>query len=158
MNSDIQVKAQMLIRKPVAEVFQAFIDPAVTAHFWFTKGSGKLEAGQQTEWTWEMFHISAIVDVKLIEPNRRILIEWDGYKGRNLVEWLFTDRGDETTLVNIINSGFHGTDDEIVQQALDSTQGFTIILCGAKAWLEHRIKLNLITDHFPDTVVKGYSD
>jgi len=32
-------KAEMLIRKPVEEVFEAFIDPAITSKFWFTKGS-----------------------------------------------------------------------------------------------------------------------
>src|SRR5947199_10643616 len=32
----------MLIRKPVAEVFAAFVDPAITSKFWFTKASGKL--------------------------------------------------------------------------------------------------------------------
>lgn len=31
------VKAEMLIRKPVEEVFEAFVDPAVTTRFWFTK-------------------------------------------------------------------------------------------------------------------------
>jgi len=36
------VKAQMLIRRPVSEVFQAFVDPAVTTKFWFTKSSGPL--------------------------------------------------------------------------------------------------------------------
>lgn len=38
-------EAQMLIRKPVAEVFEAFIDPAITKYFWFTKGSNRLEKG-----------------------------------------------------------------------------------------------------------------
>ena len=30
-------KAEMLIRKPVAEVFEAFINPEITTKFWFTK-------------------------------------------------------------------------------------------------------------------------
>ena len=38
-------KAQMLVRRPVAEVYAAFVDPAVTAHFWFTRASGPLRAG-----------------------------------------------------------------------------------------------------------------
>ncbi len=150
----IEVKSEMLIRKPAADVFEAFIDPAITKHFWFTKGSAKLEVGKQIQWTWEMFNVGTTVDVKAIEPNKRILIEWDGVQGRDRVEWLFTDRGDATTFVSITSSGFTGTDDEIVQQALDSKQGFTIVLCGAKAWLEHGINLNLIADHFPDGVVK----
>jgi uncharacterized protein YndB with AHSA1/START domain len=42
-------KTGMLIRKPVAEVFEAFIDPGVTTKFWFTKGSGRLEVGKQVK-------------------------------------------------------------------------------------------------------------
>ena len=43
MNDIIQppvAKAQMLVRRPVAEVFEAFIDPALTSRFWFSKASG----------------------------------------------------------------------------------------------------------------------
>jgi uncharacterized protein YndB with AHSA1/START domain len=43
-------KAEMRIRRPVAEVFEAFVDPAVTTRFWFTKSSGRLEAGKQVQW------------------------------------------------------------------------------------------------------------
>ena len=39
-------RPQMLIRKPVAEVFEAFVDPAVTSKFWFTKGSERLATGK----------------------------------------------------------------------------------------------------------------
>jgi len=31
------VEAQMLIRRPVPEVFEAFINPHITTRFWFTK-------------------------------------------------------------------------------------------------------------------------
>ena len=61
-------KTEMLIRKPVAEVFEAFINPAITTKFWFTKSSGKLEAGKQIRWEWEMYNASAEVDVKVNEP------------------------------------------------------------------------------------------
>ena len=40
-------KTGILIRKPVADVFEAFIDPNVTTKFWFTKGSGRLEVGKK---------------------------------------------------------------------------------------------------------------
>lgn len=45
-------KAEMLIRRPVAEVFEAFVDPSITAKFWFSKGSGRLAVGKDVEWTW----------------------------------------------------------------------------------------------------------
>jgi uncharacterized protein YndB with AHSA1/START domain len=34
----------MLIRRPVAKVFEAFVESAITSKFWFSRGSGKLEA------------------------------------------------------------------------------------------------------------------
>ena len=61
-------KAEMLIRKPVASVFEAFVDPAITTKFWFTKSSGKLEPGKEIRWDWEMYGVSTQVSVKAIEP------------------------------------------------------------------------------------------
>ena len=70
------------------------------------------------------------------------------------MEWTFTDRGDEGTFVSIVASGFTGTEDERVAQALDSMGGFTIVLAGCKAYLEHGIELNLVGDHNPDAAVQ----
>ena len=42
-------RAEMLIRKPVTEVFEAFINPAITTKFWFTKSSGRVETDQNLE-------------------------------------------------------------------------------------------------------------
>lgn len=142
------VKAEMLIRKPVAEVFEAFVDPAITTKFWFTKSSGKLESGRQIQWDWEMYNASAQISVKAIEQNKRILVEWEAY-GTTTIEWLFYPQADNTTFVSITNAGFSGDGDEVVKNALDSMGGFTMVLCGLKALLEHDIILNLVTDRFP---------
>lgn len=150
----IMAKAEMLIRKPAAQVFEAFINPEITSKFWFTKSSGRLEPGAHLQWDWEMYGASAQVDVKAIEENRRILIEWDGGE---TVEWLFTARTADQTYVTIINKGFSGSQDEIVNKALDGVGGFTTVLCGLKAYLEHNIELNLIADKYPDAVVADYA-
>jgi len=142
--------AQMLIRKPVGEVFEAFIDPAMTTKFWFTKSSGRLEPGTDVWWDWEMYGLSAQVSVKTVEKNKRILIEWTGYGSPSPVEWRFTARADNTTLVSISNWGFSGSADEVVKQAIDSMGGFTLVLAGLKALLEHNVVLNLVADHYPD--------
>src|SRR5215510_5973332 len=101
-------KTGMLIRTPVARVFAAFIDPSVTTQFWFTNSSGPLEAGKDTKWEWEMYGVSTHVTTKVIEPNRRIVIEWDGYSGRTTVEWKFARQEDGTTFVSIAESGWTG--------------------------------------------------
>ncbi len=144
----------MLIRKPVAQVFEAFIDPAITTKFWFTKSSGKLEPGKEIRWEWGMYGASSQVSVKAIEPNKRILIEWSAYGVPTTVEWIFTTRPDNTTFVSITNSGFSGDGDEVVKQALGSVEGFTLVLAGLKALLEHNINLNLVADRFPGGLAK----
>ena len=80
------VKTGMLIRKPAHDVFEAFVNPDITTKFWFTKSSGRLEAGKEVQWEWEMYSISIPVTTKAIEPNRRILIEWAGYTSPTTVE------------------------------------------------------------------------
>jgi len=144
--------AAMLIRKPVAEVFEAFVNPAITSKFWFTQGSGRLEPGKQITWEWGMYNFSIPVDVRVVERNSRILIEWPGQHGQTTVEWIFTARSDGTTFVDITNRDFHGDEGQMIQEALDSTGGFTWVLAGAKAFLEHGIELNLVRDRFPDGI------
>jgi uncharacterized protein YndB with AHSA1/START domain len=142
--------AAMLIRKPVAEVYEAFIDPAITTQFWFTKGSARLDEAQAVTWTWEMYNVSSQVRVLALEKDARILIEWSGYESPNTVEWTFTPRPDGTTFVNVTNAGFTGDGDSVVEQALGSTGGFVMVLAGLKAYLEHNIRLNLVADRFPE--------
>jgi uncharacterized protein YndB with AHSA1/START domain len=149
-------KTEMLIRRPVADVFEAFIDPAVTTNFWFTKSSGRLEVDREVRWDWEMYGASTSVLVKAIEPDKRIVIEWDGYSGRTTVEWKFTAREDATTYVVITESGWTGDGDNLVEYVAESTQGFTWTLAGLKAFLEHGIKLNLVADKNPDAHKPGW--
>ena len=141
-------RATMLIRRPVEEVFNAFVDPVVTTRFWFSRSTGPLTAGKAVTWHWDHYGVSGEVFVKAIEDNRRIKIEWP-----TPVEWLFLPRGD-TTFVTITASGFVGTDDEQVAQAMGSTEGFNLVISACKALLEHGIELNLVADKNIDT---GYS-
>ena len=138
-------KAEMLIRKPVEEVFEAFVNPEITSRFWFTKSSGRLESGKRVQWDWEMYGASVQVEVKAIEEDKRILIEF----GDTNVEWIFAPRDSSTTFVSITNTGFAGDGDEVVRQAIESAEAFALVLAGLKAFLEHNITLNLVADRFP---------
>jgi len=146
MSSNTYVQAQMLIRKPVEEVFKAFIDPEVTTNFWFTKSTGKLEEGQTITWEWEMYGVQSVVKVHEIIPNQLIKTEW-GDPAVN-VDYEFKEM-EKGTLVVIKSYGFSQTGDELLRSVNDNTGGFTTVLDGCKAYLEHGIKLNLIEDKFP---------
>ena len=143
----------MLIRRPVAVVFEAIVNPEFTTQFWFTRSSGRLVAGRPIRWDWEMYDISIQVTAKVIEPNHRIVIEWPGYSGPTTVEWTFAPR-DDGTFVKVTESGFTGTGDQLVKYVADSTQGFALMLAGLKALLEHGVKLNLVRDRFPKSVAE----
>jgi uncharacterized protein YndB with AHSA1/START domain len=143
------VKVGMLIRRPPAEVFQAFVDPAVTTRFWFTKSSGKLTPGARVQWDWEMFGVSDQVLVKEVEDNRRILIEWGDGDGSTTVEFRFIPWREEATYVQITESGLRGDGDELVSRVAGSTGGFYQVLCALKALLEHDVVLTVIRDHAP---------
>jgi uncharacterized protein YndB with AHSA1/START domain len=145
-------EAQMLIRKPVEEVFEAFINPVITKNFWFTKSTGKLEVGKAITWTWEMHNVSTIVTAKEILPYQRILFEW-GEPART-VQFDFDDIDDDATYVRVTETGYDQKGDELLAVIKDSTGGFTTVLDGLKAFLEHRINLNLIADKFPKEVTE----
>ena len=140
----------MLIRAPVGKVFAAMTDPEITSKFWFSKGSGRLEAGAAVKWDWQPYGMSADVEVKAFEPNRRVLFEWSNRDTPTTVEWLFTARSDGTTFVSVANWGFRDTN--AAGQAIGSTEGFVLVLAGLKAFLEHGVELNLVWDRFPDGI------
>jgi hypothetical protein len=52
----------------------------------------------------------------------------------------------------VTHRGFKGDRAQQVDAAIASTEGFTLVLAGAKAWLEHGLRLNLVIDRHPDAV------
>jgi uncharacterized protein YndB with AHSA1/START domain len=144
----IAVEAQMLVRRPAAVVFEAFTDPEITTNFWFTRSSGKLEPGKTITWEWEMYGVSTNVLVKEIVPNEKIVTEWGS--PATTVEYVFNAMAEDSTYVVIRNYGFNLEGNDLIRAIKDNTGGFTTVLDGLKAYLEHNIRLNLIADKFPE--------
>jgi len=148
-NRNMIAKAEMLIRRPISEVFEAFINPDVTTKFWFTKSTGPLEEGKTVDWIWEMYQLTVPVFVKKVVINEQILIEWGTGEHQSTAKWMFKSLGPSKTFVEITNYDFKGTSQEVTNKVIDSTGGFTLVVAGLKAWLEHGIELNLIGDKVP---------
>lgn len=145
---NIIIETQMMIRKPITEVFNAFINPNITTNFWFTKSNGMLEEGKTIEWTWEMYNFSTNIFVKKIITNTKIVIEWEN--PITTIEFEFLELSEHKTYVIIKNYGFDANDPNLIKSIIDKTGGFTTVLDGLKAYLEHNINLNLIGDKFPN--------
>ena len=146
---EIVAKVELLIRRPVAQVFDAFVNPDVITKFWFNRTSGPLEAETLVTWYWDLYEASTEVRVLALEQDHRIYIEWDANTDSpSRVEWMFEDRGDDGTYVRVVNSGFDSEADDVVERVVDSTGGFALVLAAAKAYLEHGVELNIVADRF----------
>lgn len=156
--TDYVARSELLIRRPVAEVFEAFADPTITSRFWFTRGSARLTEGAEVDWAWEMYGFTTHVRVLAIEPNNRIRVIWDTQNNPTEVEWRFSKRAADQTWVEVENSGFKGDDDTRLKAVLDSTEGFALVLAGAKIWLEHGIEPNIVLDRHPDMRIDGWKN
>lgn len=141
----------LLIRRSPHDVFEALADPSITTRFWYTKSTGRMVEGAELTWEWEMYGVSGKVWVKEVQADRRIRFSWEGYDPSHptTVEFLFVPHENDTTYVNITETGFTGDADTQVSRALESTAGFTFLLSSLKAALEHDITLQVVMDAHP---------
>lgn len=124
--------AELLIRKPAAEIYRAFVEPEQLAKFWLARASGPLEAGKTVEWDFLVEGAYAEATATELLPGEKLAWKWnDGSR----VE-IFLVEIEHGTVVRVENSGFAGSEEEAMATAVESTQGFTIVLCDLKLLLE----------------------
>lgn len=148
-----EAKTQLMVRKPAADVFEALVNPEITSKFWFTKSSGRMEAGKTLQWQWEMYGVGAEAKVKEIEKDKRIVFIWgDAGQPGTLVEINLATVGRNYTFITISESGF-ANDETLIPTLVDRTGGWTFLVATLKAYLEHNIILNTVLDHAPEAWV-----
>lgn len=150
MNTEsLSGKAHIRIRRPPAQVFAAFVDADAMSKFWFTRRDDGLKEGESVTWYLGSADDAFAFDVYVKElsfPNR-IVIVWPRDGGDAEVTWTIAETDDGDSILTIEESGFVGSDDAIVAQALDSTGGFNQVIVAAKALIEHGVALNVVADH-----------
>ncbi len=97
-----------------------------------------------------MYNVQTTVIPKEILKNNKISFEWG--KPTTIVEFNFKELRGGSTYVIFTECGFNKSGDELLAAIKDSTGGFTTVLDGLKAYLEHGINLNLIADKYPKEV------
>ncbi|MFD8934957.1 SRPBCC domain-containing protein [Streptomyces sp. NPDC059578] len=141
--------ACMMMRRPAAEAFRAFADPAVTSRFWYSKSSGPIVTGADLRWEWETYGGSVDVRVQDVQEGRLIRFGWGIYGQPTTVEVTFTPQTPQVTFVEVTETGFQGSVTDTVGWLNDTVGGFATTLCAMKALLEHGIELNAVPDHHP---------
>ena len=131
------------IARPVAEVFEAVVNPDQLSHYFTTGGAqGRIEKGATVTWDFADFPGAFPVQVVDVIENSLIVLQWGGEGGSAMTEvtMRFTDCGDGATLVEIGEAGWQAN-----QAGLDASygncMGWSQMLCAMKMWVEHRIRM-----------------
>lgn len=139
----LSVRISGRIGRKVEEVFDAVVNPTKLSSYFTTVGgaSAPLLAGTTVIW-WK----KAPVEVQQVEPNRRIVLGWEGGTGEDgvhyqtRIEMTFDALDDGGTLVKIEESGWR--DDEAGRRgSYMNCEGWTQMLCCMKAFVEYDINL-----------------
>ncbi|MFC4337427.1 SRPBCC domain-containing protein [Salininema proteolyticum] len=140
--SDMPVmEVAMLIRVSPETAFQAMADPEETVKFWFTESTGPLGPEAAVEWTWGMYGVTVPVTVTDFQRGERLAFVWR--EGRT-TEFTFEPNGPHT-FVQVREDGIASAED-----LMETTEGFTLVLAGMKAYLEQDVELGLVGDRHPD--------
>lgn len=140
MTEPIRARVSMLIEAPAADIYRAFIDPEWLIRFWLSHASGPLAEGQIVRWAFMVEGAADEVTVTQLEAGRRIAWRWsDGSTVAVTLEPFGSG-----TAVTVVNADFPGGHDDQVEAALNSTEGFAIVLCDLKILLEQERSAGLV--------------
>ncbi|HEV7306947.1 SRPBCC domain-containing protein [Ensifer sp.] len=131
------------IDRPVAEVFDAVVNPDQLSRYFVTLGgiSGPLVAGATVIWWGEVPII-----VEEVAANERIVLRWDAMVGKGeepyktRVEMRFQPLEDGATMVTIAENGWR-ENEQGQKSSYINCEGWSQMLACMKAWLEHGINL-----------------
>lgn len=148
---ELKFRVAARIAKPVAEVFEAVVNPDHLSQFFTTGGAkGRLEAGSVVTWDFHDFPGAFPVKVVSVVPNRSVVLNWgagdDAAEGEKLVDhdttvtMTFEDLQDGRTLVSITEEGWRDTPKGL-NCSYRNCEGWTGMLFAMKMWVEHGLKI-----------------
>jgi uncharacterized protein YndB with AHSA1/START domain len=133
--------AQMLIRRPPGEVFAAFVNPTLLRKFWLNDASGPLGPGARVRWKFMVPGAEADVVVRRFEAPSHLAFDWPDEVH---VDMKFDPFDDGATRVTVTVSGFDPR--QLLAQATQTIEGFSIVLCDLKTLLETGSSAHLVRD------------
>ncbi|AKF86504.1 Uncharacterized conserved protein YndB, AHSA1/START domain [Myxococcus fulvus] len=135
-------QVQLKVQKPVAQVFDAVVDPRKLSGYFVQTASGPLVAGATVKWSFAEVPGEHDVVVREVEKDARLVFEWEagpgGYQIR--VEMRFTPIDAGNTMVQIRESGWKDTLAD-VQASYGNCGGWMHMMSCLKAYLEYGINL-----------------
>jgi uncharacterized protein YndB with AHSA1/START domain len=135
-------QVQLKIRKPVAEVFDAVVNPAKLTGYFLQTASGPLVEGATVTWKFPEVEQPFDIVVGKVVRNERIAFTWPSGKDapNTLVEMVFKPLDDGATMVQISESGWPATEAGF-KSSHGNAGGWMHMLACLKAYIEYGINL-----------------
>ena len=139
----VEFRVQLKIQKPVAEVFEAVVDPDKLSGYFVGSASGPLETGKIVSWKFAEFpDLDIPVTVAEVRPNELIRFGWptNSAEYNTTVTMTFESLGESETLISIHETGWRD-DDKGREDSYCNCHGWMHMTCCMKAYLEYGINL-----------------
>jgi uncharacterized protein YndB with AHSA1/START domain len=136
---EIPVSVETQIARPVAEVFEAIVDPAKLSRYFTSRSSGRIEPNARLVWEWSDVGGKLDVQIVQVEANQRVMFVWKATGAPTKVTLELAADGEATKLV-AREAPFALTEEGAVA-AVQQTQGWTDFGLCLKAYLLHDIDL-----------------
>jgi uncharacterized protein YndB with AHSA1/START domain len=135
-------QVQLKIQKPVAEVFEAVVNPSKLSGYFTKTASGPLAEGTTVLWSFVEAPEPCPVKVRQVVENERIVFEWASEEGGydTKVEMVFKPVQADATMVQISESGWRDTPKGIAG-SYNNCGGWMHMMVCLKGYLVHGINL-----------------
>lgn len=141
---DAPFQVQLKIRKPVAEAFDAVVDPAKITGYFLGEASGPLAAGATVTWKFPEFDVRFEVIVREVVKNERIVFDWPaaGSDGayNTTVTIGFVPLDADNTMVQVSEAGWRGGE-AALPFSHGNAGGWMFFIAALKAYLEYGVNL-----------------
>lgn len=139
---DRSFQVQLKIRKPVAEVFDAVVNPKKLTGYFTKTASGPMVGGSTVRWSFPEFPEEFPVKVKQVEKDAKVVFQWEAAEGGydTTVELELKAIDAQTTTAQLREHGWRETPKGI-ESSYGNAGGWMFFLCALKAYLEYGINL-----------------
>jgi uncharacterized protein YndB with AHSA1/START domain len=136
----LEIKVMLQISKPIADVFEAIVDPVKMSNYFLSQSNGRMEEGKSLIWRFPEFDMDVPVRVVKIVQNTYISYFWTNDNEDTLVEMNLVPVQDSSTLVTITEKSKNNDEAGLIWLK-QNTEGWANFLACLKAWLEYGINL-----------------
>lgn len=120
------VTKQLLIQRPIEEVFQLMIDAERISSLWLANSQGPIQEGADYTWVWPELGESMTINVIKIIPYQLISTVWQDTQ--LTIDYEFVGVTPETTYVTIKAYNFKETGEKLVRAITDQDSMLKIAL------------------------------